>query len=386
MKSIINELKRQYFDWRTWDYLHRSMKKQTEKHKKVKSESNSSIPYLNKPGITFSLDDSFRVKDWYTYGKDLFGYYDIKVSFNINAFHHYENEREHSQTEIDMLIDLQSNGHEIAHHGFKHKDAVTYSEQVGIRNWIEDEVERMFDWMEKQTHSKTGEKFKKPVTFVYPKFSYNEQTLQELVPKYFKVARAHQKGNNLTLMNHTGYVPSICIDSHYLNNPRNIKKVLKFVKENGGNLILTCHSILPEEVAWEEFGWEMDEHAKKWRVSPSTIKYIINEAKKCDLEFYTTAEVAGVATFTDRNFEKYVKGLLSKQSDEWILITELISINELNLSNQKISNLDGIQYFMGLQSLDLSNNNLSDFRLLEKLPHLKDVIIGDQIGIKKCII
>lgn len=281
MLPIINQVKREYFDWRTWDYLHRSMKKHTDKSKmrSIEIEPNP-LPYLNKPGITFSFDDSFRVNDWYTYGKDLFGFYDVKVSFNINAFHHYENEREHTQAEIDMLLDLQAHGHEIAHHGFQHKNAVSYSEEVGIENWIEDEVERLFHWMEKQSHSITGEKFKRPVTFVYPKFSYDEQTMKAIVPKYFKVARGHKKGNNLTPMNHTGFVPSICIDSHYLKNPKNIKKILKFVKESGKNLIFTCHSILPNHVKWEGFGWDMDEHAKNWRVSPHTINEIINEAKK----------------------------------------------------------------------------------------------------------
>ncbi|NHC43330.1 DUF2334 domain-containing protein [Bacillus sp. MM2020_1] len=384
MKSIINLLKRQYFDWRTWNYLYQDMKKQTKKLGTFKSEPKSmSIPYLNKPGITFSMDDSFRVNDWYTYGKELFGFYDVKVSFNINAFHHYDGQREHSQSEIDMLLDLQSNGHEIAHHGFMHEDAVKYSEEFGLKKWIENEIEELFDWMEKRSHSKTGERFKRPVTFVYPKFSYNEKTLKEIVPKYFKVARGHRKGNNLTPNNHSGFAPSICIDSHYLANPKNIKKVLKYVKNSGGNLVLTCHSILPDDVEWGDFGWEMDEHAKRWRVSPKVIQVIINEAKNLELEFYTTAEIAGVATFIDRNFERIVRNLLSMESNQFIQISDLISIKELDLSNQGISNLDGIQYFLGLERLNLSNNNISDFRLLERLPSLKVVNIDNQSSKKQ---
>jgi peptidoglycan/xylan/chitin deacetylase (PgdA/CDA1 family) len=379
MKKIITLLKRQYFDWRTWNYLYQDMKKQTKMFGSVKSDSKPTpIPYLNKPGITFSMDDSYRVHDWYTYGKDLFGYYDVKVSFNINAFHHYEDEREHTQSEIDMLLDLQSNGHEVAHHGYKHKDAVDYSRKVGLKKWIKDEIEGLFDWMEKQSHSKTGERFKKPVTFVYPKFSYNEQTLKEIVPKYFKVVRGHRRGNNLTPNNHIGFAPSICIDSHYLVNPRNIKKVLKYVKKSGGNLILTCHSILPDDIEWEEFEWEMDEHAKKWRTSPKVIEYIIKEARLLDLEFYTTAEIAGVATFIDRNFERFIRKLLSMQSGQWIPISSLMSFKELDLSNNGITNLDGIQYFLGVEKLNLSNNHISDFRLLERLPNLKEVNIDNQ--------
>lgn len=383
MKLIIFQLFRHYFDWRTWDHLYREMKKQMKKQNKP---SISTIPYINKPGITFSIDDSFRVNDWYRYGKELFGFYDVKVSFNINAYHHYEGKREHTQSEIDMLIDLQANGHEIAHHGFNHENAVNYSEQFGMKRWIKDEIENLFNWMDKQSHSKTGEKFKKPVTFVFPSFSYDKQTIEEVVPEYFKIARGHRKGSNITPLNHTGFAPSVCIDSHYLSNPKNIKRVIKLLKNYGGNLILSCHSILPEDVSWKEFGWEMDDHAMKWRVSPKTLNYIITEAKKHDLEFYTTAEVAGIATFIDRNFESYVKRLLNKQSNDWILISELISINELNISNQRISNLDGIQYFLGLEKLDVSNNNIMDFRLLEKLPRLKEVIIINQSNNKTQIV
>jgi sugar phosphate isomerase/epimerase len=377
MSSILYKLKREFFDWRTWNYFYKNMKNNTEKIAGT-FKTDTLTPYLNKPGIAFSFDDSFRVNDWYKFGKELFGFYDVRVTFNINAHHHYEGQREHTQKEIDMLLELQSNGHEIAHHGYNHEDAVEYSKQMGINNWIKDEIDTLFDWMEGQSHSKTGEKFRRPVTFVFPRFNYNDETLKALVPKYFKIARGGFKGNYLTSINHTGFAPSICIDGHYLYNPRNINKVLKFAKKMGCHLILTCHSILPEEVQWEEFGWPMDDHEKRWRNSPKVIQGIINTAKNLDLEFYTTAEIAGIATFADRDFDRYVRELLSKQADDWILISEICSIKELDLSNQNISNLDGIQYFLSLEKLDICNNNIYDFRLLKKLTKLTDVNIGHQ--------
>jgi peptidoglycan/xylan/chitin deacetylase (PgdA/CDA1 family) len=374
LESVLNELKRQYFDWRYWGYLYRQMKTHTEYQPSTKLESNSMLtPYINKPGIAFSIDDSFRVRDWYTYGKGLFGFYDVKVTFNINAFHHYEGGREHSQEEIDMLLDLQANGHELAHHGFKHKDVVKYSEQVGIEKFIDEEIEAMFRWMNKQVHSKTGEKFKKPVSFAYPHFRYNDHVLKALVPKYFKITRGHLKGNYLTPFNHTGFAPSICIDSHYLANPRNVDKVINFAKQSGFNLIFTCHSILPKEVEWDIFGWPMNDHERRWRTNTNIIQYIISAAKKNDLEFYTTAEMAGVATFIDHNFENEIRNVLSISPDSWIYIRELMRVKELDLSNQKISNLDGIQYFLNLEKLDLRNNNIVDYRLLNKLKNLVDI-------------
>jgi peptidoglycan/xylan/chitin deacetylase (PgdA/CDA1 family) len=344
----------------------------------TKKTQNQVANYLMKPGIAFSFDDSFRVNHWTKYGKEMFGYYDVKVTFNINAFHHFEGEREHTQEEIDLLLELQTNGHEIAHHGFKHQNAASYSSEKGLSGWIEDEIEAQLCWMEKQVHSKTNEKFKKPVSFALPYSEYNEGNIKELVPRYFKIVRGHLFEDNLTPVNHVGFAPSICIDSKFLSDLKYIKKIMKMAKQSGKNLIFMCHSIIPDEVKWEEFGWgEESMEAGEWRTSPNTIQAIIDEAKKAGMEFYTTAEIAGVATFIDRNLEKCVREYISNPKVQWISIFELSMINELDLSGKYISNLDGLQYFTNLEKLYIGDNNISDFRLIERLPKLKDVRISN---------
>lgn len=346
------------------------------KYDKRNKVRGSLVPYINKPGIVFSFDDSFRIQDWYRYGKDIFGYYDIKSTFNINNINSFEGGREHTQNEIDMLIELQANGHEIAHHGYRHKRAVQYSTEVGIDGWIKDEITYLFNWMEVQSHSKTKERFKKPVSFAFPGFRYNDRTINELVPKYFKIVRGHLKDTNLTPFNHTGFAASICIDSHLLTNAKFLKKILRSVKRSGQNLIITCHSILPEDVTWKEFGWQMSQEAGKWRTSPKIILEIINEAKKLDLEFYTTAEIGGVATFIDPHLEKCIREILKNPNEKWISIKELQTITELDLRSKNISNLDGIQYFLNLEKLKINNNKVKDFRLLKKLPKLVEIDIN----------
>src|SRR5690625_4241140 len=154
-RPLLNE----YYQWKYWNNVAVHMKEST--NGKITLDT---MPSRRKPGIALSFDDSFRVEHWYTYGKDLLGYYDVKATFNINAFHHFENEREHTQKEIDMLLELQAKGHEIAHHGFKHKRATHYLKEHGMDRWLEDEINNLFDWVEKQTHSITKEKFHKPVT------------------------------------------------------------------------------------------------------------------------------------------------------------------------------------------------------------------------------
>ncbi|MCI2255197.1 polysaccharide deacetylase [Domibacillus sp. PGB-M46] len=366
---LIQAFKKEYYQWRYYCYV-------TKEMKKTKKSERTKLPYLGKPGVIFSFDDSFRVHDWYEYGKTLFGFYDVKVTFNINAYHHFEGKREHSQEEIDMLLELQSNGHEIAHHGFKHIRASKYSKETGIKNWVDEDIIPLFKWMREQSHSQKQLKFKQPVSYAFPHFNYDNKTLDELVPKFFKIARGHLSGDNLVLAGHTGLMPSICIDSKFFSNVKYIKKILRAAKKTGKNVVLTCHSILPSEVKWEDFGWE-GEAAKKagqWRTSPDTIKELIYEAKKQGFEFYTTSEIADVATFLDPNLEKAIRRHISNLDGQWISISEMYAIKDLDLSNSNIKNLDGIQYLLNVERISLKGNLVTDFRLLEKLPNLKEII------------
>ncbi|WML51604.1 DUF2334 domain-containing protein [Neobacillus sp. PS3-12] len=371
LKKVVNLydlLKKNYFQWRYWSNTYRGMKVH------LNMELNKEKTTIKTPGIAFSFDDSFRIKHWHTYGKQLFGFYDVKVTFNINAFHHFENQREHSQEEIDMLLELQSDGHEIAHHGYRHKKADSYLEAYGLRKWVEDEIESLFRWMNKQKHSITNERFKKSVSFAFPHFVFNHNNLLVLKQKYYKVVRCHLNNTNLTPFDYSGLAPSICLDGYYGCNLFFLKRILRLVKKSGDNLILTCHSVLPKEVNWQDFGWGKEaEKSGEWRISPKTIQKIIFEARKLGLEFYTTSEIAGVATFIDQNFEKCIRDELNIASSEWLSISELSSMNKLDLSNKEISNIDGIQYFTNLKEIDLSNNKISDLRLLGKLKNLNRV-------------
>lgn len=355
------------------------IKKIEKTYKEKSNEFNKEISYVNKPGIVLSFDDSLRIKHWDTYGKDLFGFYNVKATFNINAMLPFVN-RLHNQEEIDMLIELQHNGHELVHHGFSHKDAVKYSSENGEEKWIQHDIELLINWMENQKHSITNEKMKKPVSFAFPYSSYNKHIVNMLIPKYFKVCRGHFNKNeyhDLVPFEQSGFVPSICIDSNILPDIRLIKPVLQLAKRSGNNVIFMCHSILPEEVNWKDFNWgQASLEAGEYRISPKSLIYIIEEARKLDLEFYTLSEIGGVATFIDGNLENSVREKLHINSKEkWLLIRDLINVKKLDLSSSNISNLGGMEYFLGLEELDISNNNICDIRILSKLKKLRVVNI-----------
>jgi Leucine-rich repeat (LRR) protein len=138
------------------------------------------------------------------------------------------------------------------------------------------------------------------------------------------------------------------------------------------------HSTLPEDVKWEDFGWgEESDLAGTWRTSTKLIEEIIKEAKALGFEFYTTAELAGIATFIDKNLERCIRQHLHNPNVKWITISELSSIKELDLSGQNISNLDGLQYLTNLEKVNLYDNSIVDYRLLDRLSKLKEIRINN---------
>lgn len=364
-------------------YKKKDISRMTKDMKRNTQNRNSDkllTKYINKPGIALTFDDGFRVTHWYDYGlgkkqgyEDIFGYYDVKATFNINALHTFEKNRQLNQREIDMLLELQSNGHEIALHGYAHRNAVEYVEKFGLQSWINDEIVQLSDWMEKQRHSITGEGFKKSAAYAYPGSKYNNITNTLLSPRYIQICRGYLEGNNLISLQYNGLCPSICIDTNIFPYISQVRDILKIAQKNKYSLVLMCHSILPEDVNWEYFGWSDEAYeAGQYRISPKSLKYVIKEAKKLGFEFYTLSEIAGIATFIDEHMENYIRELLGRPKDtnKWIFIKDLINIKELDLSNKDIKNISGIEYFINLISLNIRHNSISNIGILKSLKNL----------------
>jgi peptidoglycan/xylan/chitin deacetylase (PgdA/CDA1 family) len=385
-KKILKPLINWISSWRKTKRIVNGMKIENKKY--TLKDEKESLKYINKPGIALTFDDGYRVIHWYKYGfgeengySDFFGYFDVKATFTINALHQFENRRELNQKEIDMLLELQSNGHELAHHGYGHKNAVEYINNHGVREWIAHEIIPLFEWMDNKKHSKTGEKFKVPVSYAYPGSRCNAETNIHL-KDYFGIIRGHLEGNNLTGFENRGFCPSICIDINYFPYISHVKKIIKYAKKSNRNLVLMCHSILPDHVSWDDFGWGEDMYGERnYRISPNSLKYIINEARKSNLEFYTLSEIAGIATFIDNNLEGGIRRIVNKPRTlyKWIYIKDLVSITQLDLSNLQIKSLGGIEYFINLEELNLSNNKIDDIRILRKLEKLKKLNISNNI-------
>ena len=64
-------------------------------------------------------------------------------------------------------------------------------------------------------------------------------------------------------------------------------------------------------------------------------------------------------TFPDEQFRKYISSVIDENADGKLSSEEISQIRELNISNQEISNLTGIEVFTNLKYLDGSRNHLA---------------------------
>ncbi|MDV3428439.1 MAG: protein kinase, partial [Bacillota bacterium] len=74
-------------------------------------------------------------------------------------------------------------------------------------------------------------------------------------------------------------------------------------------------------------------------------------------------------TFTDRNLEAAIRKAINKSSGQ-ILKTDLASLTFLDISSKGISNLEGLQYAVNLQTLTIADNNISSISQLSSCKKL----------------
>ncbi|MFS0673982.1 TraB/GumN family protein [Ornithinibacillus sp. 179-J 7C1 HS] len=79
--------------------------------------------------------------------------------------------------------------------------------------------------------------------------------------------------------------------------------------------------------------------------------------------------------FEDYQLEKIIRAEINKENDD-ILVEELQSITELDLSGKHIKSLIGIEHLDAVTKLKLQNNQLQSLSPLEEMDSLKTVYVG----------
>lgn len=106
--------------------------------------------------------------------RDLFSRYDAHVTFCVSHLHNATDEQ------LDALLELQSDGHEIAFHTRTHPRLGPYLERHGLARWVAEEVDRGID-----EHRRAGFAAR---SFAYPHHVATPDTRKEIV-KRFHISR-----------------------------------------------------------------------------------------------------------------------------------------------------------------------------------------------------
>jgi len=123
-------------------------------------------------GYVLSFDDSY-VREWYDH-RDIFEEYDVSATFFVTRF------AQLTPSQIDMLKELERNGHEIGSHSYSHIDALEYAAAHSVAEYVNVEVIPAMDIMKEHGFDVNS--------FAFP-FGANNEELNMEVLKYVKVIR-----------------------------------------------------------------------------------------------------------------------------------------------------------------------------------------------------
>ena len=207
--------------------------------------SSTKTPTTNsKAGVVITFDDYF-VNEWKEADAQLTKY-NWKATFCVSNFEKL------SVSDISNLKELQTKGHEIAGHGFRHLNAKEFTKKNNKKQYLIIEIFPLIEALKKE-----GINIK---SFAYP-FGAKTQTLDFELKKHFEIIRGTAKGgkkvaDNTNFYNGTRLANGIGIDSNYEHFDLNyLAKVLHFAKKNNKIVVFYAHK--PVENATKEYEVEL---------------------------------------------------------------------------------------------------------------------------------
>ena len=224
------------------------------------------------PGICISFDDR-SIKDWYDI-KDLLKEYDATATFFITQFDSLD------ETEIEMLKELQKDGHEIGFHGAKHVYAEYYIKENSYSSYLKYEIDEGLQSMRLAGFDCRS--------FAYP-YGSKYWFTDYLLLKRFDIVRSvatFDKEENLKSIDDiyfrggdTGVVSAIGIDGGSGVTSAMIDGAIKRAKRNGEVLMIYGH-----QPVWNN-------NPESYQFSTHLLSYFLEQSKQNGLKFYTFQEL-----------------------------------------------------------------------------------------------
>ena len=222
-------------------------------------------------GVAFTFDDD-HVDDWFSL-RDLFLEYQVKATFFVSNFDKLEDR------EIVLLDTLQSDGHEIGCHGYRHMSVERDydSDPSRTSEYLQNEILPAVEVMNKNDFH--------PVSFAYP-FGHRNPSYDLALLKHFTHLRAtvYPKHANTvkkafySCVKDSGLVYGLGIDDQYGLTQKDLDKALIKAHKDGRILILYAHKVGPGK---------SDENS----LSIDVLKTVIEKASELQLQFYTIPEI-----------------------------------------------------------------------------------------------
>tara|TARA_Y100000310_G_C20455018_1_gene702616 strand:- start:79 stop:867 length:789 start_codon:yes stop_codon:yes gene_type:complete len=224
-------------------------------------------------GVAFTFDDDY-VDDWFSL-REFFLEYQVKATFFVSNFDKLEDR------EIVLLDTLQSDGHEIGCHGYRH---------IGIERDYDSDPSRISEYLQNEilpAIEVMNENGFHPVSFAYP-FGHRNSYYDRALLKYFSHVRSTVYPDNSRSAKYTneafyscprdsGLVYALGIDSVFEIKRKHLKAALRRAMEDGKILILYAHRV--------------GHQTNKYSVSIDDIKALIEIASELQLRFYTLSQM-----------------------------------------------------------------------------------------------
>lgn len=171
---------------------------------------------VHQAGLALSFDDRF-VKEW-TLLQPLIKKYNVKATFYITQPDSLSDE------EVNLLHELQKDGHEIGCHGAMHVRSIPYVWENSLEEYMENEIFYALKTMKKQGFS--------PKTFAHPGGSQMWYSDHELL-KYFSLLRdVSLKNKNFWGYEYTRKVEDMDEIYYQHDNTQKVKALLMDVGTN----------------------------------------------------------------------------------------------------------------------------------------------------------
>ncbi len=206
---------------------------------KLGTYTNLTVSLGNKGGIALTFDDGL-IDNWYPYNS-LFQTYHARATLNMLRIDDF------SSVQLSEMDTMHNEGNEIASHSMNHYDAVDYTSDHTVQQWLDTDIIPSINEL--------SARYDNVYTFAYPYSSSNSVTDAALKP-YFRTIRSatwpDTPSSNSIASSDAYYnwdncqlVYGIEIDDHTDYSVANIENGMDEAANDGTVLILYGHEIVP---------------------------------------------------------------------------------------------------------------------------------------------